>query len=56
MDLHFQRRVRVFPGVYRNLSHSAVPLSVGGRDGACIGITAHGRRFAACLQRARGPI
>ena len=46
MGLRFQRRIKVFPGLRLNLSRSGVGLSVGGRGGAHVGITARGQRYA----------
>jgi len=45
MGLRFQRRVKLLPGVHLNLSLSGVGVSVGGRGGTHIGVTARGQRY-----------
>jgi hypothetical protein len=44
MALRFQRRIRIFPGVYINLSKSGVSASVGGK-GATVNIGSTGRKM-----------
>jgi hypothetical protein len=44
MGLRFQRRIRIFPGVYINLSKSGVSASVGGK-GATVNIGTTGRKM-----------
>jgi hypothetical protein len=43
MGLRFQKRIRILPGVYINLSKSGVSASVGGK-GSTINVNAAGRR------------
>ncbi len=44
MGLRFQKRIKIFPGVYINLSKSGVSASVGGH-GATVNVGADGRRM-----------
>jgi len=44
MSVRFQRRIRIFPGVYINLSKSGVSASVGGK-GATVNVGSTGRRM-----------
>ena len=44
MGLRFQRRIKIFPGVYINLSKSGISASVGGK-GATINVGSTGRRI-----------
>ena len=44
MGLRFQRRIKIFPGVYINLSKSGISASVGGK-GATINMGSTGRRM-----------
>jgi hypothetical protein len=44
MGLRFQRRIKIFPGVYINLSKSGVSASVGGK-GATVNIGSTGRKM-----------
>lgn len=42
--LHFQKRIRLFPGLHLNLSRSGIGVSAGGR-GFHVGVTARGQRY-----------
>jgi hypothetical protein len=44
MGLRFQKRIKIFPGVYINLSKSGVSASVGGK-GATLNVGSTGRRI-----------
>jgi hypothetical protein len=44
MGFRFQKRIRILPGVYINLSKSGVSASVGGH-GATVNVGADGRRM-----------
>jgi len=44
MGLRFQRRIKIFPGVYINLSKSGISASVGGK-GATVNVGSTGRRM-----------
>lgn len=44
MGLRFQKRIKILPGVYINLSKSGVSASVGGH-GATVNVGADGRRM-----------
>ncbi len=44
MGVRFQKRIRIFPGVYINLSKSGVSASVGGK-GATVNVNATGKRM-----------
>lgn len=44
MGLRFQKRIRILPGVYINLSKSGVSASVGGK-GSTINVGSTGRRM-----------
>ncbi|MEZ5851958.1 MAG: DUF4236 domain-containing protein [Hyphomicrobiaceae bacterium] len=44
MGVRFQKRIRIFPGVYINLSKSGVSASVGGK-GATVNVNAAGKRM-----------
>jgi len=44
MGFRFQKRIKILPGVYINLSKSGVSASVGGR-GATVNVGADGRRM-----------
>jgi hypothetical protein len=44
MGLRFQKRIKIFPGVYINLSKSGVSASLGGR-GATVNVGSTGRRM-----------
>jgi len=44
MGVRFQKRIRIFPGVYINLSKSGVSASVGGK-GATVNVGSTGRRM-----------
>lgn len=44
MGLRFQKRIKILPGVYINLSKSGVSASVGGK-GATVNVGADGRRM-----------
>lgn len=44
MALRFQRRIKIFPGVYINLSKSGISASVGGK-GATVNVGSTGRRM-----------
>ncbi|MGD9802466.1 MAG: DUF4236 domain-containing protein [Hyphomicrobiaceae bacterium] len=44
MGLRFQRRIRIFPGVYINLSKSGISASVGGK-GATVNVGSTGRKM-----------
>lgn len=44
MGLRFQKRIKIFPGVYINLSKSGVSASVGGH-GATVNMGTTGRRM-----------
>lgn len=43
MGVRFQKRIRIFPGVYINLSKSGVSASLGGK-GATVNVNATGKR------------
>ena len=44
MGVRFQKRIRIFPGVYINLSKSVISASVGGK-GATVNVGSTGRRM-----------
>jgi hypothetical protein len=44
MGLRFQKRIKILPGVYINLSKSGVSASVGGK-GATVNVGSTGRRM-----------
>ncbi|MGE0765445.1 MAG: DUF4236 domain-containing protein [Hyphomicrobiaceae bacterium] len=44
MGVRFQKRIRIFPGVYINLSKSGVSASLGGK-GATVNVGSTGRRM-----------
>jgi hypothetical protein len=44
MGVRFQKRIRIFPGVYINLSKSGISASVGGK-GATVNVGSTGRRM-----------
>ncbi len=44
MALRFQKRIKIFPGVYINLSKSGISASVGGH-GATVNVGSTGRRI-----------
>lgn len=44
MGLRFQKRIRILPGVYINLSKSGVSASVGGK-GATVNVGSTGKRM-----------
>ncbi|MEZ5856286.1 MAG: DUF4236 domain-containing protein [Hyphomicrobiaceae bacterium] len=44
MALRFQKRIKIFPGVYINLSKSGISASLGGR-GATVNVGSTGRRM-----------
>jgi hypothetical protein len=44
MGLRFQKRIKIFPGVYINLSKSGVSASVGGK-GATVNVGSTGRKM-----------
>ena len=44
MGFRFQKRIKILPGVYINLSKSGVSASVGGH-GATVNVGANGRRM-----------
>ena len=44
MGMRFQKRIKILPGVYINLSKSGVSASVGGH-GATVNVGADGRRM-----------
>jgi len=53
MGLRFQKRIKIFPGVYINLSKSGVSASVGGK-GATVNVGADGRRMRPMRQDSVG--
>ncbi|MFV0297072.1 MAG: DUF4236 domain-containing protein [Hyphomicrobiaceae bacterium] len=44
MGLRFHRRIKIFPGIYINLSKSGVSASLGGK-GATVNVGSTGRRM-----------